>query len=66
MNTKEIIRAINAVKANTIGVYAVDHVPKILSTTSIAIVTNPRYFERARFALGCHLHRQEWIRRLFR
>ena len=40
MNTKEIMRAISAVKAKTIGVYAADHVPKILSPTPIAIVKN--------------------------
>ena len=34
------MRAISAVKAKTIGVYAADHVPKILSPTPIAIVTN--------------------------
>ena len=40
MNTREIMRAISAVKAKTIGVYAADHVPKILGPTPIAIVTN--------------------------
>ena len=34
------MRVISAVKAKTIGVYAADHVPKILSPTPIAIVTN--------------------------
>ena len=66
MNTREIMRAISAAKAKTIGVYAADHVPKILSPTPIYKSTNKsRYFEQARISLGCHLHRQEWIRRLF-
>ena len=40
INTKEIIRPISTLKANTVDVYAADHVPKILSPTPIAIVTN--------------------------
>lgn len=39
MNTREIISAIRAVKADSIGVYAANHVPKLL-TTPAAIVTN--------------------------
>ncbi|OXU24072.1 hypothetical protein TSAR_011357 [Trichomalopsis sarcophagae] len=39
MNTRQIITAIRGLKADSIGVYAANHVPKLLSTPT-AIVTN--------------------------
>ena len=39
MDTKTIMHAIHTLRANTIGVYAAEHIPKILSPPA-AFVTN--------------------------
>ena len=39
MNTREIMRAIGALNADSVGVYAANHVPRLLSVPA-AIVTN--------------------------